>query len=207
MAMARALAANGEEVVAVDRREERVQLAAPFVHEALAMDAMDEEQLARLRPAKRDISVCAIGDESREASIVVTAQLRQMGAPRVMARATDDVHERILRLVGATDVFNPERIFGERLATRMSNRGILEAIPLGDDLVITELRAPVSFQGRRLAELSLPTRYDLTVLGIRRQAGARGRIVVPKADEQVLDGDVLVIAGPPGADQRLVREV
>lgn len=206
MAVARALAANGEEVIAVDLREDRVQRASAFVLEALTMDAMDEEALAALRPARRDAVICAIGDDAREASIVVTALLRQMGVGHILARATDEVHERILRLVGAHEVFSPERIFGERLAAKMSNRGIVDTIPLGDDLVITELQAPTSFVGRRLDELALPERYGLTVLAIKRPGSSLGALTVPKASEALSEGDLLVLAGPPGASQRLTQE-
>jgi trk system potassium uptake protein TrkA len=42
-----------------------------------------------------------------------------MGARRVIARANDDLHARILTLVGAHHVINPEREFGERFANQI----------------------------------------------------------------------------------------
>lgn len=205
MALARALARQGAEVVAVDHRADRVQLAAAFATEAIAMDAMNEGELARLRPAQRDLAVCAIGDEHREASILVTALLRQAGAPRIVARATDDLHERILTLVGAHEVVNPERIFGERLAAKLSHRGVIDLVPLGDNLVITEVHAPFLARGRTLAELQLPKRHQLTVLAIRRGAEGQGKVVLPSADLTVLAGDVLVVVGTPMAAVRFAE--
>ncbi|MCB9741784.1 MAG: TrkA family potassium uptake protein [Alphaproteobacteria bacterium] len=199
MALSRALEAHGAEVLAVDLRADRVQLAAPHVSEAVEADAMDEEGLARLRPGARDLCVCAIGDESREASIIVTALLRQMGAKRLVARATDALHERILHLVGAHEVLNPERLLGERLAARLANPGVLDVVPLGDDLLITELEAPASIRGRSLLELELPGRYRLTVLGVRRASTGPRRVQLPSADLRVEAGDVLIVVGPPGA--------
>ncbi|MCB9681324.1 MAG: TrkA family potassium uptake protein [Alphaproteobacteria bacterium] len=207
MALARALAANDVDVVAVDRREARAQLAASFAAEAMTLDAMDEEELARLGPSRRDICVCAIGDDGREASIVVTALLRQMGAPRVVARATDELHERILHLVGAHEVVNPERIYGERLAARMSYRGILDSLPLGEDLVITELVVPRAFVGRSLNDLQLPRRFQVTVVAIRRDNDGKGGLVMPTASEVLVAGDVLVLVAPHGAAQALAERV
>src|SRR5690606_14151667 len=69
LALSRALAAKGVEVLAVDRREETVRAAAAFVAEAVMLDATDEVALARTLPERRDLCVCAIGDESRESSI------------------------------------------------------------------------------------------------------------------------------------------
>lgn len=205
MALAHSLSRHGAEVLAVDRRPERVQLAAAFATESVAMDAMDEGELARLRPSSRDICVCAIGDENREASIVVTAMLRQMGAKRLVARATDEMHERILHLVGAHEVLNPERILGERLAARFSYTGVLDVLPLGDDLVITELTPPASALGRTLAQLHLPRNYQLTVLALRRSVEGKGKVLLPSAELKVESGDVLVLVGREGAARRFAE--
>lgn len=207
MALLRALVANGAEVVGVDRRQDRVQAAAAFATEAVRADAMDEEQLARLGPARRDVCVCAIGDESLEASILVTALLRQMGAQRVIARATTDLHARILGLVGAHEVVHPEQIVGERLAARLSYRGILDVLPLGDDLVITELTTPQVFLGRTLQELRLPNRFNVTVVAIRREVDGHGQVIMPTAELRLAPGDVLVVVSPPGAAHALTERV
>jgi len=205
MALAQALTKLGSEVLVVDRRAERVQLASSFATEAVTIDAMDEAELARLRPATRDLCVCAIGDENREASIVVTAMLRQMGAPRLVARATDAMHERILTLVGAHEVLNPERTLGERLAARLSSRGVIDVLPLGDDLAITEIATPPSAVGRTLAEIQLPKRFQLTVLGVRRAQEDQGKIVLPTASLKVYEGDIVVVVGPIGAARRFAE--
>lgn len=207
MALSRALVHNGLEVVAVDRRGDRVAEAATFVARALATDATDEDALARLAPSQRDVAVCAIGDDSREGSIVVTALLRQLGAPRVVARASDALHERILRLVGAHEVVNPERSYGERLALRLARRAIVDAIPLGDDLTLTEVLAPVALVARSLADLALPRRFRLTVVAVRRGAAGWSRVLLPNAELVVEPGDVLVLVGPPGACEKLLGAV
>lgn len=207
MALARALVHNMVEVIAVDRREDRVQIASSFVTEALQLDAMDEFELKRLAPERRDVCVVAIGDESREASILVTALLRQIGAPRVVARATDPLHERILSLVGAHEVVQPERIFGERLAARLSFRGVLDMLPLGDDLVITELATPPVFAGRTLADLQLPRRFNVTVVAVRRNEHGVGRLLLPEPGDPLRKDDILVLVGPPGVAQTLTERI
>lgn len=191
MALARSLAEKGVEVLAVDMKEDNVRAAAPVVAEAVAFDATDEQALARISPERRDVCVVAIGDESRESSIICTALLRQMGAPRVVARATDPLHERILRLVGANEVVNPEQAFGDRFATRLLYSGIIEEIPLGADLTISEVEAPPSFVGRTLVELSLPARHGVTVVAIRKKEA--GDVVLPRPESRLAAGDILVL--------------
>jgi trk system potassium uptake protein TrkA len=204
MALARHLSARGVEVLAVDLREEAVAAAAAFAEEAVALDATDEEALARLAPAARDVCVCAIGQEAREASIVTTALLRQMGAKKLLARATDPLHERILKLVGAHEVINPEARIGERLAGRLARDGLLDLMPLGDELVISEIASPPAFAGRTLAQLKLPSRHGVTVIAIRRVAEGAGRYLLPAPDVTLVGGDVLVTISTPGAVDRLL---
>lgn len=206
-AIARSLASHGVEVVAVDTREERIQAMAPFVAEVVAFDAKDEAALKRLAPQRRDLCICAIGDESRESSIIVTALLRQMGAPRVIARATDDLHARILTLVGAHEVVNPEQAFGARLASRLAFSGIVDELPLGDDLVITELRTPPSFVGQNLLDLALPRRHNVTVVAIRRVENSIGQLALPNPREPLRSDDILVVVSPPGAVHLLTERV
>jgi trk system potassium uptake protein TrkA len=205
MSLSRALTARGVEVMAIDEDEERVREASSFAASAVAFDATDEASLARAAPERRDLSVCAIGDEGREASIICTALLRQMGSPLVVARATHVVHERILRLVGAHEVVNPERAFGERLATRLLYSGVIDEVPLGEDLIISELAVPPAFVGRTLIEIALPKRFQLTIVAIRRKA--EHGITLPSPTAKLDPDDVLVVVAPPGAVARMMERL
>ena len=203
LSVARALEERDIEVLAVDVRDDRVRVAAGFAAEAACFDATSTEALARAAPDQREVCVCAIGDASKDASIICTALLRQMGAPRVIARADDDVHARILRLVGAHQVVNPQREFGERLASQIRHENIMGELPLGKDLFITEFRPPPSFVGHSLAELSLPARYGVTVVAIRR--AERAGVLLPDAREPLRENDVLVVVSKEGAVAELLR--
>lgn len=207
MALARTLSARGVDVLAVDVNPTLVQLASAFVDEAACFDAMDEEALARSAPQRRDLCVCAIGTEARDAAIIVTAQLKLMGAPRILARATDDITERILRLVGAHQTVNPEREIGERLANRIIYDGIVDEIPLGPDLVITELRPPKSIIGRTLMELGLPKRFNVTVVAIRRGEAGAGKVIMPDPKEPIRADDILVIVSRSEDIKRLAERL
>jgi trk system potassium uptake protein TrkA len=207
LSLARALSDRGVEVLAVDRRQEVVEAAALFAAEAVALDATDEVALAGLGPRQMTTCVCAIGDESRDSAIIVTALLRQMGAAHVIARATDDVMARILSLVGAHEVVNPERAFGERLASRVLFSGIVDEIPLGGDLVLTELRPLPHFVGRSLAELELPRRHGVTVVALRRpHADGPREAVLPSPGEVVGADDLIVTVARRDAVRRLLEE-
>lgn len=204
MALAHALSDKGAEVLAVDRRKDLVEEASSFVTEALVLNATDEGELARLHPAKRDTSVCAIGDDSKEASIICTALLRQMGAPLVIARANDAMHQRILHLVGAHQVVNPEQEFGKRFANRLIYRNVVTDMPFGEDLHLTEIAIPPSMVGKTLLELALPKRFGVMVVAIRRSS--TGRILQPSPNSPLQEGDNLVIVSNESAIPLLSKE-
>jgi trk system potassium uptake protein TrkA len=207
MSLARALASHGVEVIAVDLRDDRVQAASVFVAEAMVLDAKHEPSLARLAPNRRDTCVVAIGDENREGSIMATAMLRQMGAPHVLARATDAMHERILRLVGAHEVVNPERAYGERIAKRLAHAGVLDEIPLGDALAITELRPPPAFVGRNLVDLALTRRFGVTVVAVHRLEEGQARVLLPDPYDPLRADDILVVVSASGAALAMTQRV
>lgn len=205
LAVATSLTEKGVEVLAVDTREERVRAAAQVVAEAVSFDATDEAALAGINPSRRDLCICAIGNEAREASIITTALLRQLGAKRVVARGLDPLHERILHLVGAHEVVNPEQAFGERYATRLMYASVVDEIELGEDLVITELHPPPTFVGRDLASLELPRRYGLTVIAVRRPDKSSAELPDPRRPFQ--QGDLLVVVSRRDAVARFLEKI
>ena len=205
MSLARTLSEKGAEVLAVDVKKSLVEEVAVFVTEAMVIDATDETELARLEPGKRDVAVCAIGDDSKEASIICTALLRQMGSPLVIARANSKMHERILQLVGAHQVINPELEFGRRFANRLLYRNVIADTNLGEDLHLTEICIQPTMVGKTLIELALPKRFGVMVVGIRK--GTRGKIVQPSPDEPLQADDNLIIVSSEMAIPKLVKGV
>lgn len=207
MALSRELSLRGSDVMAIDVREERVQAASGFVAASLCFDATDEIALGRIAPERRDVVICAIGDEARDAAIIVTALLRQKGCRRIVARASSEILERILSVVGAHEVVNPERSFGERYAGRLMFDSIREEIPLGEDYIVTEMSPPPAFIGSSLAQLRLPARFGITVLGVRRVIDGKGRVAAPNPSVPLAADDILVLASSRESLRLLTRQL
>ena len=203
-AVARALASRNVEVLAVDINEDRVRQVAHHVTEAACFDATDEEALARTSPERRDVCLCAIGDEAKEASIICTALLKQMGAAKVISRSDDALHARILMLVGASQVVNPEREFGNRFASQLLHEGIRGEMALGEGVLITEIAVPHSFVNQPLGELKLPHRFGVTVVAIRKADS--GNVVMPGPDSKFEEGDVAVVVAKERAVAKMMEE-
>jgi trk system potassium uptake protein TrkA len=191
--VARTLAESGCEVLAVDVDEARVKAIADDVTDAVRANALEEEALRGLGLRNFEVVVVAIGHQV-EASILLTVLLKEMGIPKLVAKAQDELHGRVLQKVGADIVVFPERDMGIRLAHTLLARNVIDEIQLSTDYSILEMVAPHRFLGRSLKELELRQRFGLSVLAIRRE----DRIIVsPDAEQTLEEGDILVALGQP----------
>ncbi|OQB50911.1 MAG: Ktr system potassium uptake protein A [bacterium ADurb.Bin157] len=205
MSLARSLAANKAEVLAVDNKKALVEEAAKFATEAIWADATDELELAELAPGKRDISVCAIGEESRESSIICTALLRQMGSKKVVARANTTMHQRILKLVGAHQIINPEQEFGVKFANKLLYSDVIADTNISEDLSITEISVQPSMIGKTLIELELPKKFGVIVAGIRDKSN--NKIIQPLPNVPLKENESIVIVSNEASIRKLLKGV
>ena len=93
--MAQKLQELHHEVLAVDKEEQRVNDALPYVTNAQIGDATNEAFIASLGVRNFDLCVVAIGDDF-QSSLEATALLKENGAPFVVSRAARDVHAKFL---------------------------------------------------------------------------------------------------------------
>lgn len=189
--VARTLAQSGCEVLAVDVDAERVKAIVEEVTEAVQIDALDEGALKSLGLRNFEAVVVAIGHEIK-ASILATVLLKEMGVPKIVAKAQDELHGKVLQKVGADTVVFPERDMGVRLAHTLLSRSIIDEIQLSSDYSIFELQAPAQFLDRSLIDLQLRQRYAMTILAVRRGEGV---VVSPDASFVLERGDILVALG------------
>lgn len=202
LGLLKALSKLETELLAIDRDENKTQIASQYASQVFCFDATDGDALAQLSPGSRDVCVCATGDQSKEAAIICTALLKQMGAKRVIARANDDLHSRILKLVGADEVINPEWDFGAKFANRIMSENILAEMSLGSDLTVTEFKAPDRFFKKSLIDLDLRRHFGITVIAVR--SAASGTVTLARAEEIIHDGDILIVVSSPGKIEKLL---
>ncbi len=202
MALAQALAERNVEVLAVDMEQEKVDLASEFVTHAVAVDATDENALAKLLPAERDSVICAMGSSSKESAIICTALLRQMGCKHIVARASSATYRRILFMVGAHEVIIPEQDFGRRFATHLLYRNMIPESDTTSELNLTEIKLPQFMNGKTLQELALPKKYGIIVAAVRRD----GVLSRPDPAKKLQSDDMLLIVSDEKAIAKLSKE-
>ncbi len=189
--IARTLSRMGYEVLAVDTDADKVNDITDEVTYAVQVDAMEEKALKSLGLRNFDVVVVAIGQEIK-ASILVTVMLKEMGVRKIVAKANDELHGKVLQKVGADVVIFPERDMGVRVAHALVSRNIIDQIHLSPDYSIVEVVVPARFIGKSLGESALRQKYGVTVLAIRR---GEDIIISPGARQVLQEGDVLVAIG------------
>lgn len=189
--LARSLCEQGQQVMAIDTNEELVQDIAPYVTEAIRLDATDEVALGSLGINNFDGAVVSIGQNIRD-SILICVLLKEMGIPLLIAKASDEVHAKVLRKIGVDRVVFPERDMGERVARSLTAPGVLDLMQLDNDFQIVEIRMPEKWAGSSLMELKIRRRYGISVLAIHRDGSY---IVSPEAEQLLQEGDVLLVLG------------
>ena len=194
IAMVGTLDSLGHEVLAVDAKEGLIQALAdnmPNVH-FVAADATDEDILLGLNVQDFDAAAVVIGENHVEAGILTTANLKEIGLPMIVARATSKLHARVLERVGADRIIQPEREMGEQVARVLASPGMLDYVDLGENEALIEARVPSQWVDKSLAELALSRSLGLTVVALKPREGEG---TLPRGDTVLREGDVIVVGG------------
>lgn len=189
--LACSLAEQGQQVMAVDANEELVNSIAPYVTEALQLDATDEAALETLEVSSFDGAVVSIGENVRD-SVLICVLLKEMGIPYLIAKANDELHAKVLRKIGVDRVVFPERDMGERVAKSIVTPSVLDLMALDDGYQIAEATLPTKWEGSTLMGLNVRRKYGVSVLAVHRNGDF---MVSPSPDMKFIAGDTLLVLG------------
>ena len=192
--MAMELYQMGHDVLGIDLEEKNVQEMLGHATYAVRADATNEAVLKELGVSNFDVAVVAIGSDI-QASILVTVILKDLDIPFIISRAINELHGSALERTGANKIIYPEQEMGRRLAHIGFDPGVLDYMEVTPNYGITKLRPPDQLIKHTLEESGLTgprDKYHITVLGIRR---GREYFLVPAKDEEIRQGDILVVAG------------
>ena len=189
------------QVMAVDTNEERVNAVLPFATNALIGDGTNEEFLSSLVIRNFDTCIVAIGDNFQN-SLETASLLKELGAKKVIARASTGVQEKFLLRNGADEVVYPEKQLASWTAIRCTSEHILDYIDLDGDYSMFELAIPENWTGKTILQLDIRKKYGINVLGIREN----GKLNMNITPETILGkGTSLLVLGHQKAVQKCFR--
>lgn len=157
----------GYEVLGTDINEKRVSqaLTDQITAHAVQLDSTEPSALKEAGILEFDTVIVAIGNYLQE-SIITTLNVKEAGVPHVVAKASSEVHGKLLQRVGADHVVYPESEAGCALARSLTKPAILDRFELDPDNSIVEVLVPEEFHGKTITEIGLRSRYGLNLLAV-----------------------------------------
>ena len=199
--MARKFIEEGNEVPAVERNEERADSAIEIVQNIQIGDATDERFMQSLGVDNFDICVIAIGDNF-QTSLEITVLLKDLGAPFILARASRDIHKKLLLRNGADYVVYGERELAERLAVKFGADNIFDYVVLDSEYAIYEVAVPSQWYGKSMVELSIRNKYKVSVLATKKE----GKMyLLPHPDHVFSPDETLLVMGDEASIKGIIR--
>ncbi len=189
--IAEKLNALNHQVMAVDRREGRVDAILPFVTNAQIGDSTNPDFLTSLGIRNFDFCIVAIGDDF-QSSLETTSLLKELGAKLVVSRAASDVHAKFLLRNGADDIIYPEKQLANWVAIRYSADHIFDYIELDNDHAIFEVQVPKEWVGRTVGELDVRKKYNINIMGLK-ESGRMNLSITP--DTGITDSQTMLVLG------------
>jgi trk system potassium uptake protein TrkA len=163
------LTAQGNEVIGIDARMERVDLYKEKISHTICMDATDEYTVAGLPLDDTDVVIVAIG-EDRGANIMTTALFKNMQVKRLISRAINPLHEKVLKAIGVDEIVHPEEETAERWAKKLCLNNVVDSFELSENFSIIEAVVPEEYVNKTIEEVGFLKEYNLLVLTTIKEA-------------------------------------
>ena len=180
---------QGQQVMAVDSDEKRINEVLPFVTNAQIGDSTNPEFLKSLGIGNFDVCFVTISSNFQN-SLETTSLLKELGAKCVVSRAERDVQAKFLLRNGADNVVYPEKQVAKWAALRYTADHIFDYIEIDEQHAIFEVQVPDAWVGKSVGELDVRRKYGINILGIKRS----GKTDVSVTPDTLLSNDVTILA-------------
>lgn len=212
--LAEKLTAQGNEVIGIDTSMAKVDACKEKISHTICMDATDEYTVSGLPLKDTDIFVVAIG-EDQGSNVMTTALLKNLQVKRLISRAINPLHEKVLQAIGVDEIVHPEEETAERWAKKLCLSNVVDSFELNQEYSIIEAKVPEEYVGRTLKDLNFREKYNLVPLTIIKQVEVKSLLGKTKKENKVLgvavannileSGDILVLYGSNKDLQRFLK--
>lgn len=160
------LSKMGHEIMAIDKKEDRVEKAMPYVTGAQIGNSTNEALLSSLDIEDFDVCIVAVGSDF-QSSLETTALLKDLGAKLVVSRASTESQARLLLRNGADEIIFPEKQLAKWTAVRYGSQNILDYIDFDGEFSIFEVMVPKKWIGHTVGQIDIRNEYNISIIAIR----------------------------------------
>ncbi len=180
---------QGNDVMIIDSDEKKIEDLVPYVTSAKIGDCTNPEVLRGLGIDNFDIVFVCIGTNF-QSSLEITSLVKEMGAKRVISKATRDIQAKFLLRNGADEVIYPEKDIAEECAVRYSMDNIFDYMEMADGYGIYEITPIPAWCDKSIRESNIAAKHRISILGIKKQDGSTNMMPSPdhviKSDEHLM---------------------
>ena len=184
------LVENGMDVIAIDSDPDAVSRVSKLLPTCFVADSTNEIALKELGIKDVDAAIVAYGS-NKEASVLTTVILREMGVERIIVRVDDDYYIPIMKKLGATEVITPQKAAGIAMANRLGSEDYKDFYRLDKKYSIVSIAINPSFLPITLKELNPKPTFGVNVVLIIRG----NKSFVPGGSDSLLPGDTVFVVG------------
>ena len=178
------------DVLIVDKREERMEDLADIVSDRIVADCTSVTVLQQLGISDYDICFVCVGSDFKS-NLVIVSQLKELGAKYIVTETDDELLEKLLLNNGADETINPNKDSATRLAVRYSSSHIYDYRPLRDGYSIYEISPLNEWVGKSIIDCKIRERYDAYIVAVYEVDGKVD--VVPNPHAVIKSDDRLMI--------------
>ena len=182
--LAQKLTEQGNEVIGIDTSMTKVDAYKEKISHTICMDATDEFTVSGLPLKETDIVLVAIG-EDQGANIMTTALLKNFEVKRLISRAINPLHEKVLQAIGVDEIVHPEEETAERWAKKLCLSNVVDSFELNDDYSIIEAKVPADYVGKTVREVGFRREFNLLVLTIIKKVEVKSILGKTKTETQI----------------------
>lgn len=198
--LAKSLAENGADILAIDKDEERVELIKNKVTQAIVMNMVDEESLKAIGIEEMGTVIIAIGRNFAHSVLLTRILKRDLGIERIIVRSVSALQRDILELVGADQVILPEQDAAIKLADNLSSH-FLDITRISPTFIIAAIISPIEFIDKTIEELQFYPTYNVTCIAIKRDQ----ETITPLTETIIKEHDILYFAGNNQNVEKLIK--
>ncbi len=197
--VARELFYKGQEIIVMDKNEAKIQAIRDEVTHAYIGDITSEDALKE--SGVNDCDVAIVAESSNiESNIIACQILKGFGVKKVIAKAQNTLHGKILKQLQVDQVIYPEQDTAIKLVSKLTSDSVLDYIELGSNVNIVSIAVTDKLENKTIRELALRRRFHVTILGIKRGE----EIFFNLTDENKVEkGDIMIVFGETEALKNL----
>ena len=172
-------------------------------YDVMAMD-IDEDVVQDLADTLGYVVCADCSDEKNLASLMTTLILKDMGVKKIVVKALDPLHGKMLQKIGADKIIYSEKEMGVRVAHNLISPGIVDYIEMENNITILSIHVPEDWIGKSILDIDIRKKYNITVVAIKR----KGEMYVnPHPDMQLASDDMLIILGDSESVKRVTASL